>query len=105
MLPQPFVDELRLWSKLRHSNILPLIGDLLEGNYPSIVSEWMENGNLKSYLQRKPDADRSRLVSNFHHTRGLTHREQNKVHGYMRRIVLHTHKGNGKVFWHALFES
>ena len=50
MLPQPFVDELRLWSKLRHSNILPLIGYLLEGNYPSIVSEWMENGTARSYV-------------------------------------------------------
>ena len=50
MLPQPFVDELRLWSKLRHSNILPLIGYLLEGNYPSILSEWMENGTARRYV-------------------------------------------------------
>ena len=42
--------ELHLWSEMKHQNILPLLGYLTEGSYPSIISEWMDNGTARSYV-------------------------------------------------------
>ena len=42
--------EIRLWSKLNHPNILPLFGYLMDGDSPSIISEWMDNGTAKKYV-------------------------------------------------------
>ena len=56
---QRIYDELSTWTKLKHENILELLGVLYwEGNkYPSFVSRWMGNGQVNSYLKRSPDAD------------------------------------------------
>lgn len=44
---------MRLWSKLDHENILPLLGYFLEGQkaLPNLVSEWMEDGTLIDYMK------------------------------------------------------
>ncbi|PAV22495.1 WD40 domain containing protein [Pyrrhoderma noxium] len=47
-----FVKELTVWSKLKHQNVLPLLGYYVDGNYPYIVSEWMENGTARRYVQQ-----------------------------------------------------
>ncbi|PAV17588.1 kinase [Pyrrhoderma noxium] len=47
---KPFVKELRVWSRLTHPNILPLIGYFMEGDYPSILSEWMEKGTARRFI-------------------------------------------------------
>jgi len=42
-----FAKEIRVWAKLSHPNVLPLLGYTMEGKYPSLLSEWMERGSLK----------------------------------------------------------
>jgi hypothetical protein len=50
-----------MWNRRQHPNILPLLGvsdqDFL------MVSEWMENGNIKQYILAHPDANLPSLVS------------------------------------------
>ena len=63
---QSFLRELKIWSKLKHENILPLRGfALIDGPIPALVSEWMENGNSDEYLQKQPNAN---LISLVHYT-------------------------------------
>lgn len=41
-----------MWYKLRHANILPLLGITTQFNSTvSIVSRWMEKGNAHDYVQ------------------------------------------------------
>jgi len=59
--------ELETWKRLCHPNILPLLG-IARGFGPSLsmVSRWLENGPLTSYLVKHKDItlfDRLRLVS------------------------------------------
>ncbi|KAI5122336.1 hypothetical protein M0805_002503 [Coniferiporia weirii] len=54
--------ELKVWSKLAHQNILPLLGFLLEGPYPSLVSEWMDNGPVSQYIRNNVDCDVLRMI-------------------------------------------
>ena len=53
-------------SKLRHDNILPLLGIItgLDGTV-SIVTEWMARGNAHDYVQ-DTDVDPRPLVSGIH---------------------------------------
>ncbi|KAL5498961.1 hypothetical protein ACEPAH_1479 [Sanghuangporus vaninii] len=55
--------ELSVWSKLRHANILPLLGFVKEGDYPSVISEWMENGTVKQYMKSNPSVDPVPLIA------------------------------------------
>jgi serine/threonine protein kinase len=49
--------ELRVWQKLDHKNVIKLYGITRGfGSYASMVSPWMENGNLHGYLERQGDA-------------------------------------------------
>ncbi|KAI5119220.1 hypothetical protein M0805_007731 [Coniferiporia weirii] len=55
--------EIYILSKLFHPNIVPLIGFLpREGDYPAIVSEWMDNGSVMQYLRAHPECDLLHLV-------------------------------------------
>ncbi|KAI6044475.1 kinase-like domain-containing protein, partial [Pisolithus marmoratus] len=55
--------EVHLWSKLRHDNVVPMIGISTEFGFTiSIVSEWMALGNARSYVQNKENDPRP-LVS------------------------------------------
>lgn len=56
--------ELYYWAKLQHPNVIPLLGLSLFRNQISMISEWMENGNLMSFLELHPDAERLGFVSN-----------------------------------------
>lgn len=38
--------EIRIWSELKHPNVMPLLGYMIEGAYPSFVSAWMDRGSL-----------------------------------------------------------
>ncbi|KLO07075.1 kinase-like protein [Schizopora paradoxa] len=48
--------EVRLWSRLKHPNVLPLLGFFLEGKraLPNLVSEWMGGGTLTTYMKDRP---------------------------------------------------
>jgi len=57
--------EMAVWRQLLHPNILPLYGVYhLHGDKSrvSLVSPWMENGNIVQYLQQAPDTYRYPLV-------------------------------------------
>ena len=51
-----------MWSALRHPNVLPLLGATMTGTQFVMVSEWMENGNIKEFVEAHPDTDRLGLV-------------------------------------------
>lgn len=40
-------------------------GYLLENDYPSLVSEWIDNGTVTDYLKNNPDYDAVHMVSNM----------------------------------------
>ncbi|KAG8736038.1 hypothetical protein FRC10_009870, partial [Ceratobasidium sp. 414] len=50
--------ELYTWSKCGHPNVLPLLGLAKFQNQIRMVSLWMENGSLPSYLDKHPDISR-----------------------------------------------
>ena len=54
-----------MWKHLNHSNIVPFKGVTFEP--PQLVSEWMDNGELREYLRTNPEADLISLVSTFRH--------------------------------------
>jgi serine/threonine protein kinase len=53
---------MRVWAKLKHPNVLPLLGFIMSGPYPSLISEWMENGSLSTFMKMHPDADAIKMV-------------------------------------------
>ncbi len=59
-LLQDFCQEALVWRQLCHSNILPLLGvskELFAPRY-CLISPWIVNGNIMSYLEAHPDHDR-----------------------------------------------
>ncbi|KAK0464740.1 kinase-like domain-containing protein [Desarmillaria tabescens] len=55
-----FCKEALVWRQLRHPNILPFLGvneDLFTPSY-CLISPWMVNGNIMSYLEAHPDHNR-----------------------------------------------
>ncbi len=48
---QNFARELRVWARLGHPNVLSLLGYAKDENY-YIVSERMEKGSLRQYLDK-----------------------------------------------------
>lgn len=46
--------EIRVWARLQHGNILPLLGITSDfGPYTSMVCPWMEDGDMHNFLQVK----------------------------------------------------
>ena len=50
---------------LRHPNILPLLGVAISENRLVMVSEWMEKGNIKEFVNANPNVDRLEIVCFF----------------------------------------
>ena len=63
--PQRLAKEVRIWAKLNHLNVLPLLGFFTEGDnvMPALVSEWMEKGSLRSCLDSLSDSAKFAVVS------------------------------------------
>ncbi|KAF8597275.1 kinase-like protein [Ceratobasidium sp. AG-I] len=55
--------ELHTWSKLRHRNILEVLGLAVFGEKLAMVSPWMENGNIMQHLDNHPDLNRYAVVA------------------------------------------
>ncbi|KAL5525889.1 hypothetical protein ACEPAG_7227 [Sanghuangporus baumii] len=53
--------EMDVWSKLKHPNILPFLSFIIEKDYPSLISEWIEHGTLTKFLKKCPNPDIVRL--------------------------------------------
>lgn len=66
--------ETYVWITLEHENILTFIGVIDGfGPLPALVSPWMENGSLDSYLKQGrvlSKADKLRMVRTITHTTG-----------------------------------
>ena len=47
------MDQLKIWAKVSHRNVLPMLGFVMDwGPYPSVVSPWIEKGSLYDHLRR-----------------------------------------------------
>ena len=56
LLLQQFASELKIWAKLSHPNVLPLLGFVLNFNgnaCPSFVSPWMELGTREGSIKNE----------------------------------------------------
>ncbi|KAI6113824.1 WD40 repeat-like protein [Pisolithus croceorrhizus] len=54
--------EVHLWSKLRHENIVPMFGISTDFDFTiSIISEWMPMGNAHAYVQHRDNDPRPLL--------------------------------------------
>ncbi|KAL5524358.1 hypothetical protein ACEPAF_9498 [Sanghuangporus sanghuang] len=49
--------EMKIWSRLDHPNILPFLGYMFEKDWPSLISEWMDNGTLKEFMEKQSKID------------------------------------------------
>ncbi|EUC54411.1 tyrosine kinase domain protein [Rhizoctonia solani AG-3 Rhs1AP] len=77
--------EIYHWSKLRHQNVLSLMGLAIYRGQISMVSEWMTNGNLSQYLIKHPEANRLALSRDM--GAGLHHiHSQDMVHGDLKAV-------------------
>ena len=52
-----------MWRHLPHPNILPLLGVDLDEHRLSMISEWMDHGNINEYVERNEGVNRLQLVS------------------------------------------
>ncbi|KAJ1306663.1 hypothetical protein OPQ81_007658 [Rhizoctonia solani] len=66
--------ELYNWFKARHRNVLELSGIAVFNGRLAMVSPWMENGNIRKYVESHPDVDRWGLCIQV--AEGLAH-----IHG------------------------
>ncbi|KAG6908248.1 hypothetical protein DXG01_005582 [Tephrocybe rancida] len=71
--------EAILWRQLLHPNVLTLFGLYRFQNRISIVTAWMENGDISTYLKKNPIAPRQRLATDvgkglaYLHANGIIH--------------------------------
>jgi hypothetical protein len=62
-ITQNIARELRIWASLTHPNVLPILGYVFsQGATFAFISEWMENGTIRDFLERHPGADRIEMV-------------------------------------------
>ena len=59
---QRFCKEVVTWKSLRHQNVLSLLGVTMAENQLTMVSEWMDNGNINEFIKAHSDANRFELV-------------------------------------------
>ncbi|CAE7056484.1 unnamed protein product [Rhizoctonia solani] len=73
------VKELTVWSRLKHPNVLGLLGICVLGGEIGMVSEWMPNGNVTEYAVKHPEADKLKLNADiatgldYLHNKGIIH--------------------------------
>ena len=60
-----FCNEVIGWRALRHPNVLPLLGAVMNQTRFIMVSEWMTNGSIRKFTTAHPDANRFELVSSL----------------------------------------
>ncbi|KAF8602010.1 kinase-like protein [Ceratobasidium sp. AG-I] len=77
--------ELHTWSKCRHPNVVQLLGLVEFRNQIGMVSYWVENGNLPSYLEKHPDVDRYKMSTEVSEGLAYLH-AQHIVHGDLKGL-------------------
>lgn len=63
LISQRLVKEVVGWAWLRHENILPFIGIATQPNKFSMVSEWIPNGDVMSFISHGPNRNPFPFVS------------------------------------------
>ena len=53
------------WNTLRHPNVLPLVGVMMDKNQFAMASEWMDNGNINEFVKTRRDVNRFELVGSY----------------------------------------
>ncbi|KAK0220907.1 kinase-like domain-containing protein [Armillaria nabsnona] len=68
-----FCSEALLWRNLKHPNILPFLGVRRDLFAPSfcLISPWMKNGNIMSFLERNPCHNRLQSITEI--ARGMAY--------------------------------
>ncbi|CEL53758.1 Calmodulin-binding receptor-like cytoplasmic kinase 1 OS=Arabidopsis thaliana GN=CRCK1 PE=1 SV=1 [Rhizoctonia solani AG-1 IB] len=75
--------EIYTWSKCSHPNVVKLLGLAVYPDCLAMISPWVANGNISSYLSNHPTADRCRLIISI--CAGLAYlHENNVVHGGLK---------------------
>ncbi|KAG6814687.1 hypothetical protein H0H93_012588, partial [Arthromyces matolae] len=94
-----FGKEALLWGQLVHPNILPIFGffRLADSGRPCLVSPWMENGTVTTYLNNNPNAPRVLLARDV--ARGLHYLHSiGVIHGDIKAAnVLVDEAGRGRL--------
>ncbi|KAF8211580.1 kinase-like domain-containing protein [Mycena galopus ATCC 62051] len=80
--------EALIWRQLSHPNLLPFLGLYMLDSRLSLVSPWMENGDLKHFLGNgRSDVDRVSLILDV--AEGLEYlHSKNVVHGDLKTVWL-----------------
>ncbi|KAJ6516320.1 kinase-like domain-containing protein, partial [Mycena sanguinolenta] len=78
--------EALIWRQLSHPNLLPFFGMYMLDDRLSLISPWMDNGDLKDFLKNAPpDIDRLSLMLDV--ARGLEYLHgQDVVHGDLKTV-------------------
>ncbi|CUA67089.1 Vegetative incompatibility protein HET-E-1 [Podospora anserina] [Rhizoctonia solani] len=78
--------EVYYWSKMKHEHVHQLLGVIIfRENCLGMVSEWMENGNLREYMRRNRDLDRYEICTSI--ASGLAYMHNNNaVHGDLKAL-------------------
>ncbi|KAF8064122.1 kinase-like domain-containing protein, partial [Lyophyllum atratum] len=91
--------ETLIWRQLRHTNVLPFLClHHVNNNHTKIglVSPWMDNGNVQSFLRRVSDANRVSLVTDIAEGLEYLHTMQPAiVHGDLKAVnilITDTHR-------------
>ncbi|KAF8597273.1 kinase-like protein, partial [Ceratobasidium sp. AG-I] len=76
--------ELHTWSKLRHTNILDILGlAVFRNDKLAMISPWMRNGNVMQYIARHPGLDKYSMVAQVAEAVVYLH-VMNVVHGDLK---------------------
>lgn len=59
---QGFCKEVLWWKSLRHPNVHPLLAATMNGGHFAMISQWMENGNIKEFIEKNGSENRFELV-------------------------------------------
>ncbi|EIN03610.1 kinase-like protein, partial [Punctularia strigosozonata HHB-11173 SS5] len=82
--------------RLDHPHIVPFVG-VESGNQACIVSEWMDHGDVMSYLERFPLANRKQLIMDiargleYMHASGLVHGDLKSVSSLPHEKPIYAH--------------
>ncbi|KAF8597629.1 kinase-like protein [Ceratobasidium sp. AG-I] len=75
--------ELYTWSKLKHDNVLVLVGLAQFNGRIAMISPWMTNGTLLQYISAHPQTDRGQL--GYHIASGVEYlHNMGTVHGDLK---------------------
>ncbi|KAG8895299.1 hypothetical protein FRB99_000658 [Tulasnella sp. 403] len=86
--------EAKVWEGLDHPNVLLFMGTAEDKDkHLYLISPWMENGSLKMYLPKHPDANRPRFLLETADALKYLHK-RNVIHGDIKGSNILVSSGN-----------